>query len=170
MFLPVLSTVALAQNFQAPNSTLGVSGGSPVLMSVRGEAWITRQVSTELGVGLSVPGAERLFGVQGAEPAAPVFDAALRWRPPVLCLGCGERVLGTVGIGVGSVVAPAVDLADPWTWALGADLCATAVYWFTPTSGIHATLRGGAGPEWVGSNLGDPGFGWWAFGTLGFAF
>ena len=175
LHLVLFAVAALGQDlspraYQAPNSTIGISGGLPALMSVRGEAWLTTRLSTELGVGLSVAGTERLLGVDGAEAAPPVFDAALRWRPRWLCVGCGEALMGTVGIGAGTLVTPTLDLRGAWTWSVGADVSGTAIYWFTPTSGIHATARFGAGPEWLGNALGEPEFAWWGFGTLGFAF
>ena len=163
MLALVAALSAHAQNYQSPNSTVGVSAGTPWLLSLRGEAWFANEASFEIGVG-SLGAVDQRLG----------FDYALRWRPDFACLGCETRALATFGLGVGGTIAStlafdgAVD--DPWGWAVGPDLAVTGTYWLSPTIGLMLSGRGGVGAAWLGSEFDaiEPGF--WAFGTGGLAF
>lgn len=171
MFLLLLASgAAAAPAYNTPNSLLGVSGGTPTVVSVRGEAWMSEAASFEVGGGVTAGMLDAwLDGTEG-NGDAPIFDAALRWRPRFLCVGCGERVLGTFGLGVGSVVRPDPELLGPWTWAAGPDVVATMVIWSTPTFGWHVSARGGGGAQFLGNNFRDPSPAFWAFGSVGMAF
>ena len=171
MLLPLLATAAMAgPRFHTPNSLIGVSGGIPSVVSLRGEAWMTEGATFEVGVGAPLPLLNAwLDGTAGrGEPA--VFDGALRWRPRFLCVGCGQRVLGTFGVGLGGLVTPAPELLGPWRWAVGPDVAATLVAWSTPEVGWQLSARVGGGPEFVGNRFREPQPALWAFGTVGMAF
>ncbi|MBX2799560.1 MAG: hypothetical protein KTR31_17925 [Myxococcales bacterium] len=167
--LTLLTSLAAAQNFQSPNSTIAVSGGSPSALSLRGEAWLGASTSGEIGVGLPADQLTNLFGDESGA-VAPIFDWALRWRPKPLCFGCGQRALISLGVGLGGTVTPDLELVGPWTYSAGLDLAGTGVYWFSPTFGLQATLRAGGGPQWVGPNLDEPEPAVWLFGGVGLAF
>src|SRR5205085_678083 len=128
------------QNYQSPNATVGVSVGTPWLVSVRGESWFADEASFEIGVG-SFGAADSLIGL----------DYAIRWRPDFACFGCETRVLGTFGLGLGGTITSDIDLDggsafdDPWGWAVGPDLAGTFTYWLSPTIGLTLTGRGGGG-------------------------
>lgn len=163
--LALLSAAAVAQGYQAPNSTLGVGVGVPWLASVRGEAWVGDEASFEVGVG-TLGLVEENLGL----------DTAVRWRPDFACFGCDGRVLATLGAGVGAIVTTDIDLSggkafdDPWAFAVGPDVAATGTYWFTPTIGFAVTGRGGIGASWVGDGFTDLGAAYWAHLTAGLAF
>jgi len=148
---------ASAQDYQAPNTLLWASVGSPWLLGVRGEAWMADQVSFELGGG-------------GLGPDATLgFDWAARWRPDPLCINCGNRDLITLGVGPGGWVIPPID-DDAWGLAVGGDLGANYVHWFTPTFGFTLSARGGVGAGWVDLAFDDAELAWWAFGGAGMTF
>lgn len=160
MFLFLTSLCAHAQNYQAPNSIIGVGVGYPTLVTARGEAWIGDQVSTEIGVTWPTT-----LPIQSL-----TIDTALRWRPDALCIGCGGRGLLGFGLGVGGYVVPDLTLTDAWGFAAGGDLASTAVFWFTPTFGAQASARVGAGPGWVGDASAGLAPTVWTHGTVGLAF
>lgn len=172
MVLHFLGSAALAAppSYSTPNSLIGVSGGTPAVLSVRGEAWMAEGASFEIGGGVPLRTVNAWLDNESLGPEPVIFDAALRWRPRFLCVGCGRRVLGTFGLGLGAVVTPDVELLGPWTWALGPDAVATVVAWSTPTVGWHASLRLGGGAEWQGQELRSPRPAFWGMGTLGMAF
>src|SRR5687767_13848408 len=93
MLLPLFAAAALAQGYRSPNSTVGVSVGTPWLVSLRGEAWVGDEASFEVGV-----------GTLGAVDQQIGLDWAIRWRPDFACFGCDGRVLATLGVGVGGLV------------------------------------------------------------------
>lgn len=165
MLALVASLSAYAQNYQSPNSTVGVSVGTPWLVSVRGEAWFADEASFELGVG-ALGRAESQVGL----------DWALRWRPDFACLGCESRALVTFGLGVGGTVQSDLSFDggaafdDPWGFAVGPDLAATFAWWLSPTMGLTLGARGGVGAAWAGSDLDVIEPGSWAFLTGGLAF
>ena len=165
LLLLVGSLSALAQNYQAPNATLGVGVGTPWLVSVRGESWFADEAAFELGVG-TLGSVDQQIG----------FDWAIRWRPDFACFGCETRVLGTFGIGAGGIITSDIALDggkafdDPWGWAVGPDLAGTFTYWMSPTLGLMLTGRGGVGAAWSGTDLDVLEVGYWAFLTGGLAF
>lgn len=163
MILLALYDTALAAppetpGHQQPNSTLGVSIGSPSLIGGHGEAWLADELSIEIGAG----------ALGSVEPFS--FDATVRWRPDILCLACGHRALVTIGIGVGSVIVPSVGFEGPWSFAVGPDLAATGVYWMSPAVGLALSLHGGVGPRWEGTAFDALEVGPWGFATVGLAF
>lgn len=137
MLSVLLMSAALASppaaGWHRPNTLLGV-GGSPWGLSVRGETWLATEITGELGVGL-----------RDFDPEQPVGDWALRWRPRFACFGCGERLLATLGVGVGGTILP--DLSGgPWGLGLGPDLVATGIWWASPGTGLQVSARAGFGP------------------------
>lgn len=134
LLLALIGAAAMAQpGWQRPNSTVGV-GVAPWGLTVRGEAWMSGELSAELGVGL-----------RGFDPEQPVGDWAVRWRPRFACFGCGERALVTIGAGVGGTVIPDFG-GGPWGLGLGPDLAVTGIYWTSHAVGLQATGRVGLGP------------------------
>ena len=160
MFLIFAVSSALAQDYQSPNSLVGVGAGTPSIVSLRGEAWFAEEASFEVGLGL--PSDFELSNMNA--------DAALRWRPDIACIGCGGRILATFGLGVGSVFGPSDGFGGPWAFAVGPDLIGTGIYWLTPQLGAQLSLRGGFGPAWVGTNFDDVGTAGWFMGSAGLAF
>ena len=154
-----LLTMGVALAYEPPNSTLGVSVGTPWLVGGRGEAWFADELSAELG-----------GGTLGDVGTGFGLDTAVRWRPDVLCLGCEYRVSVTFGVGIAGLVEPAPGFDGPWAFAVGPDLIGTFVYWFSPTYGLALSARGGAGPGWVGDDFDAITLRPWAFGTVGLAF
>lgn len=136
MLPALLTAAALAASptgWHRPNSLVGV-GVSPQGPSVRGEAWLATEITGELGVGLRDFDTER-----------PMGDWALRWRPRFACFGCGERLLATLGVGVGGTVLP--DLSGgPWGLGLGPDVVATGIWWASRSTGVQVSARAGFGP------------------------
>ncbi len=65
---------------------------------------------------------------------------------------------------------PDLTLQQAWTFAAGGDLAGTAVFWFTPTFGMQASARVGAGPSWVGFAEAGLTPALWTHGTIGLAF
>ncbi|MEZ4238691.1 MAG: hypothetical protein R3F59_21575 [Myxococcota bacterium] len=145
--------------YQPPNSTLGVSGGTPWLVGARGEAWFADELSGEIGGG-TLGEVDDNFGV----------DFAVRWRPDALCFGCESRALLTFGVAVAALIEPAPGFEGPWDFAVGPDLAATFVYWFGPTYGLAISARGGVGAGWTGDVFDEVTPRPWGFGTLGLAF
>ena len=155
----LLSIAVPALAWEPPNSTLGVSGGTPWLVGARGEAWFADELSAEVGAGTLGEVGEG-FGV----------DTAVRWRPDLLCFGCEYRVALSLGVGIGGLVEPDLQLDGPWAFAVGPDLAATFVYWFSPTYGLAVSARGGIGAGWSGDAFDEIAPRPWAFGTIGLAF
>jgi len=145
-----------ADDFPSPNTLLWGSVGQPWLASVRGEAWFSDEATGELGVG-------------GFGDDTLGLDWAIRWRPDVLCFGCGGADLLTIGIGPGGLVAPPVD-RDDWGITAGGDLGLAYVHWLSKKTGLTVAARGGAGAAFTDLNVDQAGFGWWAFGGVGLAF
>ena len=151
--------VPLASAYEPPNSTLGVSVGTPWLIGGRGEAWFADELSAELGAG-TLGEVGNGFGL----------DTAVRWRPDILCFGCEFRLQLTFGIGIGALVVPDLELDGPWAFAVGPDLAGTFVYWFGPTYGLAISARAGMGAGWVGDDFSELTPKPWAWGTIGLAF
>ena len=145
-------------DFPWPNSMIGFSVGTPWLVGGRAEAWLADTVSGELGAGTL--GAVEDVG----------FDFAIRWRPDFACLNCGERVLATIGLGIGGLVVPDFQLEDPWELAVGPDLSASGIVWLSSRVGIHLTGRAGVGPGWVWTDFSEVEARPWAFLSTGLAF
>jgi hypothetical protein len=145
--------------FQSPNSILAVSVGSPTLLSIRGSAWLGDEIEGELGV-----------GADQFDDLVLGFDYALRWRPDFACFGCGERVLVTIGLGIGGTVVPPPGFDGPWAFSAGPDLAANLVGWVSPTVGLQLGVRGGIGPAWVGTEFGEFEVEPWGFVSAGVAF
>lgn len=141
-----------------PNVILGVGPGRPAVLGIRAEGWIADQLSTEIGVGL------QRFDFEGLEA-----DLCLRVRPDAFCVGCGNRDLLTVGVGIAAVGTAPVDF-ETWRLAFGPDVAVTGVHWLDRELGLQATVRGGAGPVLAGPDPAIDGVDWWLFGTLGLAF
>jgi hypothetical protein len=160
MMLILAASAAFGQSYQSPNSMVGVSVGTPSLVSLRGEAWVAREASFELGVG-----APQDFDFEQLD-----LDVAIRWRPSIACINCGGRVLGTFGLGVGSVMGPEAGFDGPWAFAVGPDLVGSGVYWLSSQIGVQLSLRGGYGAAWTGTDFDQVGGAGWFFGTLGLAF
>lgn len=160
MFLILAVSSALGQDYQSPNSVVGVGAGTPSLLSVRGEAWFAEEATFELGIG--VP--------QGFDVASPTADVALRWRPDIACINCGGRVLANFGIGAGSVFGPQDGFGGPWAFAVGPDVAGTGVYWLSSQLGLQVSLRGGFGPAWVGTDFDAIDTAGWFMGSAGLAF
>ncbi|MCB9673381.1 MAG: hypothetical protein H6734_28215 [Alphaproteobacteria bacterium] len=155
-----LAVPAFAEEvWKDPNALVGVSVGTPNLVSVRGAMWIGDEAEVEAGVGLPDP----------ADPF-PAADLAFRWRPDFACIGCGGRVLGTFGVGVGGLVTPPPDFDGPWAFAVGPDLAANLVWWASNKWGLQVGGRVGFGPAWVGTDFDAIEVKPWAFLTLGAAF
>jgi hypothetical protein len=169
MLLPVVlaatasaqSAPAAAPAFRRPSSVLAVTAGSPVLVGVRAEQWLTDDVEGELGAGLQST---------DTDPLALAFDWAIRWRPDFACLGCGGRALVTFGLGPGGTVVPPAGFDGPWAFAVGADLGANLVVWVSPNMALQLGARGGGGAAWTGTEFGALGGAGWGAGSLGVAF
>lgn len=158
----LLAVVSVAFAFQQPNSVLGVTVGAgpegEVELGGRGEAWLADELSVELGV--TTPTTLDRW----------TADAAVRWRPDVLCLACEERALVSFGVGVGGFVVPDVTLEGPWSWTVGPDLAATFVYWAAPSMGLSVCARGGFGGRVVGEAIDDAALTGWGYASVGLAF
>jgi hypothetical protein len=150
-----------APGWRYPSSVVGISAGSPSLLSVRGEQWLADDIEAEVGAGL------RALEV---EPVSAAFDWALRWRPDVACLGCGGRALVSFGVGPGGTVVPGPGFEGPIAFAVGGDVGANLVIWLNPNLGLNLSGRGGGGVGWTGSAVGDLAGAGWGMGTVGFAF
>lgn len=151
--------VPAAYAWQPPNSTLGASVGLPNTLGGHGEAWFADELSLAVGAGTTMdPPKDTPMGM----------DAAFRWHPEPLCLLCDRRAMVTLAVGAGCVVLPDVQLDAPWDWAVGPELSATFVYWFSPAYGLSVTANGGGGPALHGTQM--DGARPWMFGTLGLAF
>lgn len=165
MLLPVvLATTASAQStpgFRRPSSVLAVTAGSPVLVGLRAEQWLTDDLEGEIGAGLRST---------DLDPLPLAFDWALRWRPDFACLGCGGRALVTLGVGPGGTVVPPAGFDGPWAFAVGADLGANLVVWTSPNVALQLGVRGGGGAGWTGTDVGALGGAGWGAGSLGVAF
>ncbi len=156
-----LAGAALAEEggWQAPNSVVGVAVGTPTTWSVRGQAWFADEGEGELGV-----------GVADLDDPNVAFDWAVRWRPDFACIGCGERVLVTIGLGAGGLVTPPPGWEGPWAFAVGPDLGANGVFWMSNKVGLELGGRVGFGPGWVGTDFDTAAVEPWAFLSLGLAF
>lgn len=168
--LLLVVTAAVAAPLHTPNSLLGVSAGTPTLVSVRGEAWMAEAASFEIGGGVPLETIEAWLDGAALGSSPITFDAVLRWRPRFLCVACERPLSASFGLGLGTQITPNVELLGPWTWALGPDVVATLVAWSSPTLGWHFSVRAGGGPEWTGNELRQPTPTFWAHGTLGLAF
>jgi hypothetical protein len=157
--LPAFADTPAAPEFQPPNSIIGVSVGYPWLIGGRGEAWFADEGSVELGAGTAGDVGDTLG-----------TDWAVRWRPDFACLNCGEQILVTFGLGLGGLVVPDLQLDGPWEFAVGPDLVATGVLWFSTTVGFQLSGRVGIGPGWVGDEFDAIEAKPWAFLTAGLAF
>jgi len=161
--LPAFADTPDPPAYQVPNTVVGLSFGTvgtPVL-GVRGEAWFADEGSFELG-------ANALLASDVDDVL--VADWAIRWRPDFACLNCGEQVLVTFGLGLGGLVAPDLELDGPWSFAVGPDLVATGVVWFSTNVGFQLSGRFGIGPGWEGDNFDEIEATPWAFLSLGLAF
>src|SRR5690606_27777334 len=85
---------AAGDGWQDPTAMVGV-GVARWGPRVGGHSMVGDQVGAELGVGVRDLDIEQL-----------VFDWAVYWRPDFACFGCGGRVLGTLGLGVGGPLSP----------------------------------------------------------------
>jgi len=159
MWVVWLCSLAVGQDrLPDPNVVVTAAVGRPAVVSLRAEAWLADQFSAEIGFGLPDLDLEELAA-----------DLTFRFRPDVLCIGCGGRDLVTIGFGVAAVGTADADF-DAWRLALGPDVAVTAVHWFTPQLGVQATLRGGAGPSLVGPDATVEAVDWWTFGGIGLSF
>lgn len=156
-----LTNTAWAESpgYQSPNSIVGVSAGTPLTLSLRGEAWMADEIEGELGVGF-----------RNLDDLDLGFDYAVRWRPDIGCIGCGGRVLLSLGVGPGGLVLPPPGFDGAWSFAVGGDLGANLVFWMSPTVGLDLSVRGGGGAAWTGTDLGDLSGTGWVMGTVGLAF
>jgi hypothetical protein len=162
--LGCLVGTALAQqpddvDYTPPNTTVHAAVGTPLTLSLQGEQWFADQASFQVGLGTrAVDGGFDLGG-----------SWAARWRPDFACFNCGGRVLATLGIGPGGLVAADLE-GGPWGFVVGGDLDATGVYWFSSYVGFTLSVHGGVGAGWSGSDFSALEPGYWLFGGAGLAF
>lgn len=159
MVLIFASTAFAQQGYPSPNSTLGVSVGTPWLLGGRAEAWFADEASFEAGA-----------GTLGAIGDGLGVDWAIRWRPDFVCIACDQRVQGSFGVGVGGLVTPDFTFDGPWAFAVGPDLVGTFVFWIDTKIGLQASGRAGVGAGWVGDDFSEVAAEPWLFLTVGMAF
>lgn len=158
-FVATASAQDAGPGFKWPNSLVGVTGGTPMLLGLRGEQWLSDDVTGELGVGVTT--------VDDLELA---FDWAFRWRPDFACLGCGTKALVTIGVGPGGTVIPPAGFDGPWVYSVGLDLGVNGVAWVGPAIGLTAGVRVGGGAQVEGTEFDDLAGTGWVMGSAGLAF
>ncbi len=146
-----------AIEYDSPNAMVQATVGVPWLAGLQSENWIANDATLELGLGV-----DDTFETFGG-------TWALRWRPDLLCFGCGDRVLVTLGVGPGGLVTADFE-GGPWGFVVGGDLAASGVYWIDTTVGVSLTIHGGFGAGWRGTDFSEITPQGWVVGGLGLAF
>lgn len=162
MWLWSLAQTAVAQTdpgYSWPNALVGVTAGTPTTLGLRGEQWLSDDVTGEIGA-----------GVTRFDELALAFDWAIRYRPDFACVGCGSKALVTFGAGPGGTVVPPPAFEGPWAYSVGLDLAANGVLWVGPAVGLTIGVRGGGGVGVVGTAFDDLSGTGWVMGTAGVAF